>query len=70
MIRLLAVLWAVGALLLYVAADASAQTHLLALQPSGVENIEVKSLASGKHSSSFLIFIRETLPNHIHQHHS
>jgi len=70
MLKMLTVLLVVGAPLLFVAADASAQAQLLGQQPSGAGNIEVNTLASDKHSSSFLIFIREMVPNHIHQHHS
>ncbi|BFM12896.1 hypothetical protein R50072_30490 [Simiduia litorea] len=49
---------------------AGAKENLLGLEPSGVTNIEVITLASDKHSSTFVIFIRDAVPNHIHQHHS
>lgn len=68
--RILALLLTVGALLQMAAMGAIAKEALLDLQPDGIENIEVKSLASDKNSSTFLIFIRAAVPNHMHQNHS
>ena len=52
------------------ATSVSAKENLLALQPSSNTNVEVVTLASGAHSSEFLIFIRSAVPNHIHEVHS
>ena len=40
------------------------------LAPNDLENIQVKTLASDQHASQFLIYIKESVPLHIHKQHS
>lgn len=58
------------AVFLMLAAPVQAQQSLATMQPAAADNLEVVKLASDKHASQFLIFVRQAVKNHRHLTHS
>lgn len=59
-----------GLFLLLVPALVQAQQSLTELSPQTNDNVEIIRLATDKHASQFLIFVRQAVKNHRHLSHS